>query len=433
MANTRHLDFLTQGVEAWNRSWREKEASITPDLINARLKKVDLCSAHLMNARLMNADLRGTYLINADLSGADLSGADLSGADLMNASLMNANLMNANLMNANLMNANLVKANLSGANLSGANLSGANLTRADLVKADLMGAKLRGANLKKADLNGANLNGADLSDADLSDADLSDATFSNKAKLMRADLTRADLARTNFNGADLTGATLIRATFIHTDFTGADLTQCKIFGSSAWDLHLGSAVQKELVITDHGEPKITVDNIEVAQFIYLLLNNQKLRAVINTITSKLVLLLGRFTKERKPALDTLRNELRKKNYLPVVFDFEKPDNRSFTETIRILAPLSSFIIADLTDASSVPQELASIIPDFPSVFIQPIIHKGYPEYSLFKDFEQYPWVLPIYCYEEDSLVEAIEDIITPVEKKKNEEDEKRALRERLMR
>ena len=42
-----------------------------------------------------------------------------------------------------------------------------------------------------------------------------------------------------------------------------------------------------------------VDDLEVAQFIYLLLNNQNVRQVIDTITSKIVLILGRFTPERK--------------------------------------------------------------------------------------------------------------------------------------
>jgi hypothetical protein len=35
-----------------------------------------------------------------------------------------------------------------------------------------------------------------------------------------------------------------------------------------------------LVITRGDEPEITVDNIEVAQFIYLMLKNQKVRDVI---------------------------------------------------------------------------------------------------------------------------------------------------------
>jgi hypothetical protein len=32
-----------------------------------------------------------------------------------------------------------------------------------------------------------------------------------------------------------------------------------------------------VIITSPGEPEITVDNIEVAQFVYLLLNNTKIR------------------------------------------------------------------------------------------------------------------------------------------------------------
>jgi hypothetical protein len=67
--------------------------------------------------------------------------------------------------------------------------------------------------------------------------------------------------------------------------------------------------------------------------IYLLLNNQKIRDVIDTITSKLVLILGRFTPERKIVLDAIRDELRKRSYLPVLFDFEKPSNRDVTKTV----------------------------------------------------------------------------------------------------
>jgi hypothetical protein len=63
-----------------------------------------------------------------------------------------------------------------------------------------------------------------------------------------------------------------------------------------------------LVVTSEDQPAITVDNIEVAQFVYLLLHNQKnqkIRGVIDTITSKTVLILGRFTDERKAVLDAL--------------------------------------------------------------------------------------------------------------------------------
>jgi hypothetical protein len=71
----------------------------------------------------------------------------------------------------------------------------------------------------------------------------------------------------------------------------------------------------------------------VAQFIYLLLNNEKIRSVIDTITSKVALILGRFTPDRKIVLDAIREELRNQNYLPVLFDFQKPDNKDLTGTI----------------------------------------------------------------------------------------------------
>ena len=82
--------------------------------------------------------------------------------------------------------------------------------------------------------------------------------------------------------------------------------------------------QRNLVITDQDEPEITTDDLEVAQFLYLMLHNDKLRRVIDTITSKVVLILGRFSTERKQVLDALRDELRKRDYVPVLFDFEKP-------------------------------------------------------------------------------------------------------------
>jgi hypothetical protein len=91
-----------------------------------------------------------------------------------------------------------------------------------------------------------------------------------------------------------------------------------------WDIKVNEHTkQRNLIITRDGESVINVDNVKVAQFIYLLPNNQEIRDVIDTITSKAVLILCRFSEERKPVLDAIRDELRKPehNYLPIVFDF----------------------------------------------------------------------------------------------------------------
>jgi hypothetical protein len=102
----------------------------------------------------------------------------------------------------------------------------------------------------------------------------------------RAYLSDANLTGANLVGADLSGAHLYGTTLVNTDLTDADLTGCRIYGVSAWRLTLKRTKQQNLVITDGEEPEITVDNIEVAQFVYLLLHNEKIRDVIDTIGKK---------------------------------------------------------------------------------------------------------------------------------------------------
>ena len=153
-----------------------------------------------------------------------------------------------------------------------------------------------------------------------------------------------------------------------------------------------------------------------------MLNNQKIRDVIETITSKAVLILGRFTPERKAVLDAIKDELRLRNYLPIVFDFENASNKSIDETVNLLARMSRFVIADITDAKSIPQELRGFVPDNPSIPIVPLIWKAQREYAMFDYFRNFPWVLPLHEYESpDALLKnIIPVIIEPVEKKVNE-------------
>jgi len=97
---------------------------------------------------------------------------------------------------------------------------------------------------------------------------------------------------------------------VETNLDDAVLTGCRIYGISAWKLKLGGGTnQQGLIITDSDEPVVSVDNIEVAQFVYLLLHNEKIRDVIDTVGRKGVLLLGRFTEGRIAVLERLREAL----------------------------------------------------------------------------------------------------------------------------
>jgi hypothetical protein len=223
-------------------------------------------------------------------------------------------------------------------------------------------------------------------------------------------------------GANLSGANLQMAVLIETNLEKADLTNSLIYGVSTWGLKLEGTTQSNLIITPPYEPTITVDNLEVAQFIYLLLNNEKIRDMIDTITTKVVLILGRFTDERKAVLDAIRDELRKRDYLPVVFDFEKPASRSIRETVSTLAHMSRFIIADISDPKSIPQEFELIVPTLTSVPVRPIIVQGQREWGMFEGFRPYQWVLPVYEYKDipQLLASLAEQVISPAEAKVKE-------------
>jgi hypothetical protein len=303
------------------------------------------------------------------------------------------------------------------------------------IRPDFSGADLRQVNLTPAPslgATGADLRGANFSGADLSGAWLTGANFGG-ADLSRVNFSGAEACVANFSNADLreavlVGAALTLAYFVGTDLENADLTGCHVYGVSAWGVKLDGARQQNLIFTDAGEPTITVDNIEVAQFVYLLLHNQKIRSVIDTVTSKVVLILGRFTDERKAVLEALREELRKRDYLPILFDFNVPATRDITETVSLLARMARFIIADLTDPSSIPKELEAIVPNL-AVPVQPLLEGASRPYSMFKDYWKYDWVLPVYRYEglDPLLATLAEKVIAPAEGKVKALEERRRM------
>jgi len=416
------------------------------DLSEAKLNLIRLQGGYLVQANISGANLTGGFCNAANFTHSDLSGANLRGADLSHATLSGANLTQADLSGeetslwnivcdgTNFKGANLSRAKLYGAIISqGSDLSGTetNLSYSDLMGAYLCGSKFNGTNLREANLQKANLSD-ELGPVDLSSADLGGAnlylTNLTGANLHGANLAGAFLEQANLRGAslaqaDLRAANLRGATLVRTVVDGAKLSGSSVYGISVWDLQGEFEEQKDLVITPENISMIRVDNIKVAQFIYLILNNEELRDTINTLTSKSVLILGRFAiPERKAILDALKNKLREYNLLPIVFDFERPDDKDFTETIKTLAGLCYFVIADVTNPKSSPLELQATVPDYQIPFV-PIIQKGERPFAMMVDLQKkYNWVLETRTYSsKEALIKALKKgIIEPAMQKHNE-------------
>jgi uncharacterized protein YjbI with pentapeptide repeats len=402
MANPVHLDVLGHGVSVWNQ-WRRNNVGLRPDLNGADLRNRDLVHVDFYGTDLRSANLAGAHLMYANLNQQDLTGTDLTGACLLQAHLFEVDLTVARLGRTDFGETNLKRAILDGLDLSGQSIN-----RALLEEARMRGAKLEGtmfieSSLAHADLSGANLRGARF----------------DRANLFGTDLSKADLRDVNLTQARMIGTVL----------NGANLTNALVYGVSVWDLQTDvDTRQQDLVLTPPDQSKVTTDNLKIAQFIYLLLRNPEIRNVIDTLTAKVVLILGRFTPERKGILEALRIALRGHGLVPVLFDFDRPANRDVSETVLTLACMSLFVIVDLSAPRSAPLELQLTVPQV-MVPVVPIIQEKEQPFDMFRNLEfKYDWVLkPLHYHSEDDLIGSLEkSIIGPACEKANELRRRRA-------
>lgn len=250
---------------------------------------------------------------------------------------------------------------------------------------------------------------ADLSQADLTNADLSEAAL-HRAKLIRANLQGADLHQANLQDANLRGADLyqanLRATRLHcttlveTDLRQADLTGSAIYGVSVWNAQLEESRQKDLLITRpldpvHFllEPAITVDHLEAAQLLYLLVQNERIPAYISALLSRIILILGQFALEGKEVYKMIQRALWQQNYIPVMLDLSILEHQQHAAIINALIGMCRALLIDLSD---VPAR-GVMFPRW-AIPIQPLLSEGAPERDIFAGF--YHQMLPLHRYQD---------------------------------
>lgn len=239
------------------------------------------------------------------------------------------------------------------------------------------------------DFRGATFNSVDIHEGDFSYGKFQDCTFEN-CRFHKTILTKA-----YFDGATFRNCSLDRSNLAGASFRVKEITETVVYGISAWDLEIDEgSLQSKLVIEqsyqfysemiEAGHLPLMVDDIELAQFVYYLTNHKKLRNTLDILNQKGVLLLGKFKNGGLERLYHLRDWFSGQNYLPMIFDFERPQAMDYTETVVTMGGLARLVVADLS-GPSVPHELAKIIDDFQ----KPVI--GYTDsepYSMLRDLQR---------------------------------------------
>ena len=166
-------------------------------------------------------------------------------------------------------------------------------TKPDLSRALLIDRELRGINLSDTNLERSILRGTTLSRANLA-----------RANLKRADLRAASLRRARLDHAEPDCCDPAAYLPGRDERRGHNIRGLRDLWIAAWNLSGTPREQSNLIIrASNAEPAIHVDDLEVAQFVYLLLNNGKITRLVDTVGKKAVLILGRFTDERKAVLE----------------------------------------------------------------------------------------------------------------------------------
>jgi uncharacterized protein YjbI with pentapeptide repeats len=389
-------------------------AKLTADVVGARFGRCALTQARASAGNLAGTRFRAcsmkwfraqkAVLRDASFEDCDLRRAFLSSSDLSGAHFRQCSLEGADATDADIRDAIFEDCDLTGTQLEGSYLSHARFVRCTLTSSDLTKAELRGATFEECTIAPATFGAAHLADAAFSRCTLAQATFDD-----------ADLTGARFSYCDLRGASWSNATI-----EGAALDACHIFGMILWGTRGELARARDLMLTRENEANAPeVDGLHIAVFVASLLDGNGVRDLIDGPTSTMVLVLGRFSLRHKRVLDAIRDGLRSRGYSAIVFDSAAPSNRDTSETISVLAKLSRFVIADVTEPRSSPYELMQFAPACRTPVLA--VTRGERPFSMLRDLEKYPWVLPAEAFaDDDALLEALPALVDALEQRRSE-------------
>jgi hypothetical protein len=139
------------------------------------------------------------------------------------------------------------------------------------------------------------------------------------------------------------------------------------------------------------------------------LDGERVSRLLSEVAARSVLILGRFSEKRKPVLDLIRRELstERRQYVPILFDFDRPQERTMLEAVLRFAAVSRFVIADLSDAKWVLAECDRIATNFRSLPIIPIMQAALDDPYAIEHVEGFQSASKVVRYQSESHLRSV--------------------------
>ena len=141
------------------------------------------------------------------------------------------------------------------------------------------------------------------------------------------------------------------------------------------------------------------------------LDGEGVSKMLSEVARRSVLILGRFTPTRKATLDMIRREIstEPRQYVPILFDFDRPHELTMLESVLRFAAVSRFVIADLSDPKWVLAEFGKIASAFNSLPIVPIMHASQREDEVVAFVQGFRSAHKVVRYRDDAHLRSILD------------------------
>ncbi|MGH1454669.1 MAG: pentapeptide repeat-containing protein [Paracoccaceae bacterium] len=183
MANPQHIEWLLEGVEAWNA--RRQHYSFVPDFtglnFNDALKrthaKLTLVpqGGKVVRVETPMFDFKDIDFQGVDLRGARLHDAMFNNANLNYASLDRTNFLGSTFRQSTLTHAVLDHTEFANCHFLSASLGSCEAEECSFTNARISGSYFGGSNFAKASFSGARIRGTDFSGSNFDQADFTDA------------------------------------------------------------------------------------------------------------------------------------------------------------------------------------------------------------------------------------------------------------------